>query len=114
MPARDVFDVMRAEAGVALKVLLADGGASRNDQLMQFQSDILGCPVRRTTSAEASPLGAAYLAGLGIGMWADLDAIRALPRVREQFTPHMVESERMAYYTGWQQAVARAILTPTP
>ncbi len=66
---RDVFDLMQAEAGLELEVLLADGGATRNDQLMQLQADLLGRPVLRTTSAEVSALGAAYLAGLAVGFW---------------------------------------------
>ena len=75
---RDVFDVMAAESGGALQVLLADGGASRNGQLMQFQADILGIPVVRSTSPELSALGAAYLAGLALGIWASEDDIAAL------------------------------------
>jgi glycerol kinase len=107
---RDVFDVMQAEAGIDLNVLLADGGASRNSMLMQFQADIIGRPVMRSASAEASPLGAAYLAGLGAGIWQDLDEITQLPRPREPFEPHMPAQERAALYAGWQTAVARATL----
>jgi glycerol kinase len=107
---RDVFDIMQTEAGTNLRVLLADGGASRNDLLMQFQADIIGLPVLRNTSAEASPLGAAYLAGLAIGIWQTLDDIAQLPRLREPFEPHMAAQERKARYAGWQMAVARATL----
>ena len=107
---RDVFDVMQAEAGVDLTALLADGGASRNDTLMQFQADIIGRPVLRSTSAEISPLGAAYLAGLAVGIWRTLDAISQLPRPRERFEPRMSAQERVARYAGWQTAVARATL----
>lgn len=107
---RDVFDVMQAEAGADLKLLLADGGASRNAMLMQFQADIIGRPVLRSASAEASPLGAAYLAGLAIGVWPNLDAITGLPRPREPFEPRMPAPERARLYAGWQTAVARATL----
>jgi glycerol kinase len=107
---RDVFDIMQSEAGTNLGVLLADGGASRNDLLMQFQADILGLPVLRNTSAEASPRGAAYLAGLAIGIWQTLDDIAQLPRLREPFEPRMAAQERKARYAGWQMAVARATL----
>lgn len=107
---RDVFDVMQAEAGAPLTQLLADGGATRNDQLMQFQADVIGCPVLRSVSAEASPLGAAYLAGLEAGIWPSLDAIAALPRPRDSFPPHMPDAERARRYAGWQAAVARATL----
>jgi glycerol kinase len=107
---RDVFDVMGAEAGAELRVLLADGGASRNSSLMQFQADLIGRAVLRSGSAEASPLGAAYLAGLAAGTWPSLDAIAQLPRPRERFEPGMPAAERAARYSGWQAAVARATL----
>ncbi len=107
---RDVFDVMQAEAKHELLVLLADGGASRNATLMQFQADIIGRPVLRSGSAEGSPLGAAYLAGLGIGIWQSLDEIVQLPRPRDRFEPHMQAQERATHYAGWQAAVARATL----
>ncbi len=111
---RDVFDAMQAEAGVDLTVLLADGGASRNDRLMQFQADIIGRPLLRSASAEASPLGAAYLAGLEVGIWQTVDDIAHLPRPRERFEARMSAAERAARYAGWQTAVARATLATTP
>jgi glycerol kinase len=107
---RDVFDVMQAEAGMDLTVLLADGGASQNDMLMQFQADLIGRPVLRSTAADASALGAAYLAGLAVGIWQTLDELAQLPRPRERFGPEMAEQERSARYAGWQLAVARATL----
>jgi glycerol kinase len=110
---RDVFDVMQREADVELTVLLADGGASRNDLLMQFQADIIGRPVLRSVSAEASPLGAAYLAGLAVGVWQTLDKIEQLPRPRERFEPQQSPQDRNARYAGWQTAVARATLGTT-
>jgi glycerol kinase len=105
---RDVFDLMQAEAGVDLEVLLADGGATRNDQLMQLQADVLGRPVLRTTSAEVSALGAAHLAGLAVGFWSSEDELASLPRERDRFEPGMVEAERQALHDRWQEAVARA------
>lgn len=107
---RDVFDAMQAESGADLRVLLADGGASRNPLLMQFQADILGVPLLCSTSADASALGAAYLAGLGTGIWPTLDAIAELPRPRERFEPRLSALNRAALYAGWQTAVARATL----
>jgi glycerol kinase len=107
---RDVFEVMQSEAGPELQVLLADGGATRNNGLMQFQSDILGRPVWRSTSAVASPLGAAYLAGLAVGTWSTLEEIAQLPRPRESFEPRIAEQERARFYGGWQTEVARATL----
>ena len=105
---RDVFDAMQEDAGITLSSLLADGGATRNDQLMQFQADILNCAVLRNSSPEVSPLGAGYLAGLGTGFWSNLDDIAALPREFERFEPKMPESKRAELYGGWQAAVARA------
>jgi glycerol kinase len=110
---RDVFDAMGADAGEPLKVLLADGGASRNDRLMQFQADILGCAVLRNTSADVSALGAAYLAGLATGVWENEAAIAALPRGYDRFEPKMDAAERARLYEGWQQAVARATAAAT-
>src|SRR5262249_25157690 len=81
----DGFEVTQAESGGALTTLLADGGATRNDFLMQFQADLLGCPVIRSESPDVSALGAAYLAGLAVGLWTSEAAIAALPREREQF-----------------------------
>ena len=107
---RDVFDVMQAEASVELHTLLADGGASRNNTLMQFQADIIGRPVLRTASADASALGAAYLAGLAVGMWQSLDELEGLPRSYDRFEPGMPEAVRAERYAGWQTAVARALL----
>jgi glycerol kinase len=105
---RDVFDAMQEEAGLTLSSLLADGGATRNDQLMQFQADILNCAVLRNSSPEVSPLGAGYLAGLGTGFWSSLADIAALPRQFERFEPNMTEAQRSDLYGGWQAAVARA------
>lgn len=107
---RDVFDQMAVEAGIELTALLADGGASRNDQLMQFQADIIGRPVLRSGSADVSALGAAYLAGLTVGIWGSAEAIAALPRPRDRFTPRLEAGEREALYQGWRQAVDRALL----
>jgi len=86
---RDVFDVMQAESGSPLKTLLADGGGSRNDLLVQFQADIIHCPVLRSTSSDVSPLGAAYLAGLAVGLWADEAEIERLVPPRDRFEPSM-------------------------
>jgi glycerol kinase len=110
---RDVFDVMQSEAGADLTVLLADGGASRNMMLMQFQADILGRPLLQNTSADVSALGAVYLAGLGTGQWHSLDEIAQLPRPQTVFNPRMAAMDREALYAGWQTTVARALLDST-
>lgn len=108
---RDVFDVMEAEAGARLQALLADGGASRNDSLMQFQADIIGRPVLRSGSAEVSALGAACLAGLATGFWPGREEIERLPRPRDRFEPRMAPGKRDELWAGWQRAVTRAMET---
>ena len=107
---RDVFDAMQAEAGVPLTTLLADGGPSRNDGLMQFQADILHADVVRSATAEVSALGAAYLAGLAVGVWASEAEISNLSRDQERFAPHMTAEEREALYAGWLAAIAKVML----
>jgi glycerol kinase len=109
---RDIFDVMQTEAGTPLQMLLVDGGASRNNLLMQFQSDIINCPIRRSSSADVSALGAAYLAGLATGVWHSETEIAELPRPHDSFEPHMADSERAELYAGWQQAIARVSFDP--
>ena len=109
---RDVFDAMEADAGARLAVLLADGGASRNDLLMQCQADILGRPVDRSASAELSALGAAYLAGLAVGVWPSPEVIARIAPPHQRFEPQMPPERRAALYAGWRQAVARATVVP--
>lgn len=106
---RDVFDVMVAETGNADAVLLADGGASRNDLLMQLQADILGRPVIRNLSTDLSALGAAYLAGLAIGTWTSDAEIAGLPRTSDRIEPRLGAPAREAAYAGWRDAVARSV-----
>ena len=110
---RDVFDVMKDESNENLDVLLADGGGSRNDLLMQFQADILNCPVERNNAADLSALGAAYLAGLASGTWSSLYDIAGLPRSHDRFEPQMSQDQRETLYTGWQQAIARTVFNPS-
>jgi glycerol kinase len=103
---RDVFEAMCDDAG-APSVLLADGGASQNDALMQFQADILGVPVVRSASADVSALGAAWLAGLAVGIWRGFDALSQLPRATSRFEPAMSAERRDRLYSGWRDAVSR-------
>jgi glycerol kinase len=109
---RDVFEAMQASAGGALSVLMVDGGVTRNEQLMQFQADILGVPVQRNDTAELSAMGAAYLAGLATGVWASTDELSALPRAIVRFEPAMAATERVRLVDGWHEAVARTTLHP--
>ena len=106
---RDVFAVMDAAVPAGLSALLADGGGSSNDALMQFQADILGRPVLRCTSPDVSALGAAYLAGLAVGLWQSEHEIAALHRDRDRFEPRLSSFERERLYAGWRQAVARTL-----
>jgi glycerol kinase len=107
---RDIFDVMAIESGVALKCLYADGGASRNNLLMQLQADIIGRPVLRNLSVDLSALGAAYLAGLATGFWDSEAQIQELPRPQERFDPLEDIPQREERYAGWKHAV-RQVLT---
>ncbi|HYW45037.1 MAG TPA: glycerol kinase GlpK [Bryobacteraceae bacterium] len=106
---RDVFDAMERDCGHPLPELLADGGASQNDLLMQFQADILGRPVVRSASADVSAMGAAWLAGLAVGVWSSLEELAALPRPEQRFEPRMADADRERLYGGWQEAVGRAV-----
>ena len=106
---RDVFDTMQAESGTPLKVLLADGGATRNQALMQFQADILGVPVQCSLASNVSALGTAYLAGLTVGVWSSQEEIAALPRPQRRYEPAMDAAERDRSYVGWKDAVGRVL-----
>jgi glycerol kinase len=107
----DVFLSMQETADLPFSVLHADGGATRNTALMQFQADILGQPVLRSVNEELSAIGASLLAGLELGWWADLAEIAGLPRAIDQFAPAMNVLERDRLYCGWKTAVKRARLT---
>jgi len=105
----DVFTAMAAEAGAPLAQLLADGGASRNDWLLQFQADLLGTRVVRDDAGEVSALGAAHLAGLAVGVWASEADLAALPCATTTFEPRMAAEERARRRDGWQRAVAQCL-----
>jgi len=109
---RDVLDTMESEAGQPLSLLLADGGASRNDLLMQFQADIIGRPVQRSDSADLSALGAAYLAGLATHLWQTEAEIERMAKHGRRFEPRMAQEERAALYDGWRRALARTLYEP--
>ncbi|MDO9403131.1 MAG: glycerol kinase GlpK [Polaromonas sp.] len=104
----DVFAAMSRDAGLDLKELRVDGGASRNDLLMQLQADFLGVPVVRPEVTETTALGAAYLAGLAVGFWADTGEIAANWRVGQRFEPQMGVQARAAKLARWHQAVERS------
>ena len=105
---RDVVETMQQESGVALQELRADGGAVANDLLMQTQADLLGIPVVVPAVTETTALGAAYLAGLGVGFWLDAAAVAAQWRVARRYEPQISADERESRYATWQRAVERA------
>jgi glycerol kinase len=105
----DVLAAMQRDAGLQLQQLKVDGGASRNDLLMQFQADLLGVPVQRPVVSETTALGAAYLAGLSVGYWSDRDEIAKHWRLNREFQPQMPVAERDSRLARWRQAVARSL-----
>ncbi len=104
----DVFAAMSRDAGLALTELRVDGGASANNLLMQFQADLLGVPVVRPAVTETTALGAACLAGLAVGFWADAAAITARWKVDRRFEPGIDDATRTARRARWRQAVERS------
>lgn len=108
---RDVFEIMQVEAGAPLQVLLADGGPTRNQPLMQFQADILGVQVMCSLASDVSALGAAYLAGLTVGVWDSETEIAALSRPQVRYEPAMDDAQRNRLYTGWKEAIGRVLFT---
>ena len=101
----DVMRAMEADAGVPIAELRVDGGATVNDLLMQYQSDILGCQVVRPEVTETTALGAAYLAGLAVGYWANMDAIGAQWTAERTFSPTLDEAGRQKADARWNRAV---------
>ena len=106
--ARDVLEAMTRDTGIPLRELRVDGGAVRNEFLMQFQADILGIPVVRAAIDETTARGAAYLAGLAVGFWRDTAEIAAHNQGTRRFEPSMPSSRREELYTEWLQAVSQA------
>ncbi len=102
---RDVLTAMEGDSNITLKTLRVDGGAVRNNFLMQFQSDILGVPVERPVVNETTALGAAYLAGLAVGYWKNRTEISTQWKMNQSFEPRMVKEVREELYKGWKKAV---------
>ena len=99
---------MIADTGLQIQELRVDGGASRSDFLMQFQSDIMNRHLRRPMIRETTALGAAYLAGLATGAWDSLEQIKALWAIDKVYSPNMEEGRRETLLKGWKKAVSRA------
>ena len=104
----DLFEAMKADTGQALKELRVDGGAAANDFLMQFQADLLGCPVVRPMDIESTALGACYLAALGIGHFKETSELEGFWRIEKRFEPSMRPAERGVLLDGWRNAVGKA------
>jgi glycerol kinase len=104
----DVLNAMEQDSGIRLQALKVDGGACANNFLMQFQADVLDTPVERPAVIETTALGAAYLAGLAVGYWRDLDDINSSGIAPTTFTPNMEADKREKVTAGWHKAVGRS------
>ena len=104
----DVLSAMEADSGIRLSALKVDGGASENGFLMQTQADIIHAPVQRPACVETTAMGAAYLAGLAVGYWKDLDEVKKNWSMDQVFEPEITEEERKSRLKGWNKAVKYA------
>lgn len=102
---RDVMEAMSKDSGIEVQNLRVDGGAVKNNFIMQFQADIVNTPVERPEIQETTALGAAYLAGLAVGFWESKDDIANRWKLEEEFEPKMEEEQRTKLYKGWKKAV---------
>ena len=105
----DVLEAMEQDSGYTIEILKADGGASANNFLLQFQADILDAQVDRPGCIETTALGAAYLAGLATGYWKDKEEIRANWQLQRSFMPSIGETKRKQKLKGWKKAVRCAL-----
>lgn len=104
---RDVIECMEQDSGIQNKELKVDGGASKNNFLMQFQSDLLNVPVLRPKIVETTARGAAFMAGLATGFWKDQQDLTGAFALDRRFDPDMGEERRTKLYAGWKKAVER-------
>ena len=104
----DIMDCMKKDSGLPLSTLRVDGGASRNNMLMQCQANVLGVPVERPVITETTALGAAYLAGLAVGFWDSEEEVSTLWKLDRRFEPSMDEDRRAELLHNWHRAVGRA------
>jgi len=101
----DLLKAMEADAGIPIAELRVDGGATHNNMLMQFQSDIVDTKVVRPTIVETTALGAAYLAGLAVGFWNNIDELQTKWHVDKVFAPSITKEQREININGWQRAI---------
>jgi glycerol kinase len=102
---RDIIDTMKIDANTEIPLLKVDGGAANNDYLLDFQANILGVKIARAENLETTALGAAFLAGLSVGYWKNLDEVKNLNSAGKLFVPTMTKEEREKLYKGWKRAV---------
>ncbi|MPM67427.1 Glycerol kinase [bioreactor metagenome] len=107
---KDVLEAMQQDSQMNLKFLKVDGGASSNNFLMQFQSDMLNVNIDRPKVVETTALGAAYLAGLAVGFFEDKEEIKSKWDVDKEFNPTIDEEKRIKLYKGWKKSVSRALM----
>jgi glycerol kinase len=105
---KEVLDAMTQDSGIAIAELRADGGMVVNDLLMQFQADLLDVPVVRPIVAETTALGAAYAAGLAVGVWPSLEALVGNWQVDRRWQPAMAADRRLRLFASWKKAVRRS------
>ena len=105
---QDLAEAMKLDSGRDIPAFKVDGGAARNDLLMQYQADILGTNVVRPKNVETTSLGAAFLGGLGVGFWKSADDVRKVWKADKVFKPKMSEGERAQHLGKWREAVKRA------
>jgi glycerol kinase len=103
-----LLGAMQEDSGIPIKVLRADGGAARNDTLLQFQADLLGIPVVRSARAESTSLGAVFLAGLAVGFWKDMEEIQNRWKIGKEFHPSRATNEMDNLRRRWHQALGRS------
>lgn len=105
---KDVLNAMEKDSGISLSALKVDGGAAANNFMMQFQADILGVPVERPEVIESTAMGAAFLAGITVGLWKKEDIIKNR-KIEKEFVPDMNDQLRDQLYKGWQKAVEKSM-----
>ena len=108
----DLVRAMEADAPVPLSVLNVDGGASANDFLMQFQSDVLRCSLHRPQNRETTAMGAAYLAGLATDFWKSLEELEALRSADDVYVPGIEDARHAVLLHNWNDAVSRCLFRP--
>jgi glycerol kinase len=104
---RDVLDAMQQDSGEKLRTLRVDGGVTANNFLMQFQADILSTSVERPAMKETTGMGAAFLAGLAVGFWSDLNELKSRMSIERTFIPECSQDQTEKLYKGWLKAVGR-------